>query len=223
MITTIFRLLIALVCLGLHLQGSARQNKLYPEGTIDELRLELSDLKHELHSARVEINLLEERIGKQDRVITASAAAAKNQEDKKKLYSSEIEPLSKKVDRLEKIIERALSDLRNLSANENKAISKIQELESSIALQEKKFEEIGKLKSTLASISKAIGQSVLNVQKAHTVPFAQTYQVKPGDSLEKIARTHGTTVVELKAINQLANEDKIRIGQELKVSSDERK
>jgi LysM repeat protein len=210
--------IIALICLAFSIHLSARQNKFYPEGSIDELRLELSDVKHELHSAQVEINLLEERIAKQDRVITANAAVAKNQDDRKH-YAADIDALSKKCERLEKILDRALNDLRNISANENKAIARIQEMESNIALQEKKFEEIGKIKNTLASISKALGQSVLTVQKEKG---QQLYQVKPGDSLEKIARIHGTTVGELKAINHLASEDKIRIGQELKIS-DERK
>lgn len=206
--------IITVICLALSMTLSARQSKFYPEGSIDELRLELSDVKHELHSARVEINLLEERIAKQDRVITANATMAKQQDDKKH-YASDIDALNKKCERLEKILDRALNDLRNISASENKAMARIQELESSLAVHEKKFEEIGKIKSTLASISKALGQSVLSVQKEKG---QQLYQVKPGDSLEKIARMHGTTVSELKEINHLANEDKIHVGQEIKIN-----
>jgi LysM repeat protein len=43
-----------------------------------------------------------------------------------------------------------------------------------------------------------------------------TYTVKPGDNLTKIATSHGTSVAQLKALNNLRN-DRIQVGQKLKV------
>jgi|SRR5579862_1271286 len=210
-----------LFCTGLLFELSARQNNFYSTNALDELRLELSDVKHELHSARVEINLLEEKLAKQEHTLSLSKNQDAQKQNEKKTYAAQLDSLEKKVERLEKILDKAAIDLRTLNAHENKAVVRLQELESVIALQEKKFEEIAKLKSTLTTISKAIGRSAQTTIAASSRPI-QTYNVKPGDSLEKIARSHHMTVDAIKQLNQLS-QDKILIGQELKVFDDEKK
>ena len=189
-----------LFALSVAWMAHARQGRSYAESMVDELRLELSDLKHELHSARVEINLLEEKLAKQERV-----SAAKN-------VDAPLENLNKRIDRLEKILEKTALDMRNLNAS----TARIQELEGALAQQEKKLDEVGKLKNTLAALSKAIGHSI----KASTELRAQTYYVKAGDSLEKIARAHHTTADAIRQLNQLPS-DTIRIGQQLTIACDE--
>ena len=210
-----------LFCTGFLVEASARQNNFYSTNALDELRLELSDVKHELHSARVEINLLEEKLTKQERALSTAKNQDTQKQTDKKPYTVQLDSLEKKVDRLEKILDKAAIDLRNLSAHENKALVRLQELESALAMQEKKFEEIAKLKNTLTTISKAIGRSAKDTISAPSHPI-QTYHVKQGDSLEKIARTHHMTIDAIKQLNQLA-QDKILIGQELKLFEDEKK
>lgn len=46
-----------------------------------------------------------------------------------------------------------------------------------------------------------------------------TYKVKKGDTLSKIAEKHGTTVTVLASINQIANVNKIQVGQVLTLPS----
>ena len=46
-----------------------------------------------------------------------------------------------------------------------------------------------------------------------------TYKVKKGDTLSKIAEKNGTTVTTLSAINQIANVNKIQVGQLLTLPS----
>lgn len=46
-----------------------------------------------------------------------------------------------------------------------------------------------------------------------------TYKVKKGDTLSKIAEKFGTTVTRLAAINQIANVNKISVGQILRLPS----
>lgn len=167
----------------------ARARDFYGE---DELRLELSDVKHDLHSARIEINLLEERIAKQERLIASLKGAP----------GSSVES---KLAALEKMLEKAVTDLRHLNGQTGVALSKVQELELLCTAHEKKFADLGNLKGTLTSISKAIGQE-----------SKKTYSVKAGDSLEKIARAHHTSVEKLKTCNGLTK-DTILPGQEIKI------
>lgn len=46
-----------------------------------------------------------------------------------------------------------------------------------------------------------------------------TYRVRKGDTLSKIAEKYGTTVVNLAAINQIVNVNKISVGQILRLPS----
>lgn len=46
-------------------------------------------------------------------------------------------------------------------------------------------------------------------------PAANTHIVVKGDSLEKIAKTHGTTITELQKLNRITDPKKLQIGQQL--------
>ncbi len=194
-----------------HARGS---NNVYSTVAIDELRLEVSDLKHDLHSARVEINLLDEKVNKYERTI--SFLKEQLAQSQTPTTSSHADALERKVAHLEKLLEKTTADLRSLNTVANQALNKLQDLEQTVAIQDKKCDEVAKLKGTLTSISKAISQT------PKPTPLStsnKTYRVKPGDSLEKIARAQQTTVSSIKQLNQLTN-DKIVVGQELKLSDE---
>jgi LysM repeat protein len=180
-------------------QLNARQYKPYTDSIIDELRLELSDVKHELKSALVDLNILDEKVRKQESPKTQPAP---------KTDPTQLTALDRRLTQLEKLLEKAVADLRTLNTNTAKALQKIQDLEGELALHDQKLDEVNKLKGTLTSISKAIGTPTQNTDSS--------YRVKAGDSLEKIARAHKISVDSLKKLNQLQS-DKIIIGQELKV------
>jgi LysM repeat protein len=84
--------------------------------------------------------------------------------------------------------------------------SKMLAIENAIDAQKKILTELNNLKSTIGLLANSLEKT-----------DSQTYKVKPGDSLEKIARLHKTTVSYLKEINNLSS-NKIMIGQELKIS-----
>ena len=79
------------------------------------------------------------------------------------------------------------------------------ELEQEIQLQNRRFEEIAKLKTFIENSSKDLD--------------AKVHKVRPGDTLEKIARLHKTSVERIKKVNDL-NQDLIVIGQELRISNE---
>jgi LysM repeat protein len=174
---------------------------IYHSPDLDEFRIELDDLKYALKAVQVDINLLDERCKK---------VTSQNKEPNP--ASLQIVLLEKRIAQLEKTLDKAANDLRSLSTASAQALSSIQELEKNLISHEKRLDEVGKLKGTLTSISKAISQKAPE-------PSAKTYRVKAGDSLEKIARHNQTTVETLKKINQLSS-DKIVVGQELKLSNE---
>ena len=188
------------------------QSGYYTDPALDEIRIEIDDLKHAIKSTQVELSLLDERTKKQDSALTARGNAAVKETSSLSLLTTQITSLEKKVSSLEKILEKAAADLRTLSISANQALNKIQNLEQDLSSHEKRLDEVSKLKGTLTSISKAIGQKTA----ADPALASKTYRVKAGDSLEKIARSQRTSADTLRKINNLTN-DKIIVGQELRL------
>ena len=203
-----FIFLFTILCIA-HPLYARPQSGFYTNPELDELRIELDDLKHALKTTQVEFSLLDERLKKQD---TAKGQASGKEASALNSGLTQINALEKKVLSLEKTLEKVAADLRTLSANASQALSKISMLEQDLSSHEKRFEEVGKLKGTLTSISKAIRER----PSSETPSSTKTYRVKAGDSLEKIARNNHTTVDLIRKINTLSN-DKIVIGQELRL------
>ena len=180
----------------------------YINPEVDELRIELDDLKHALTTTQVELNLLDERLRKQDNSKGKTLSS-------ESLLSSQITTLEKRIGNLEKTFDKVATDLRALNTSVAQTLSKIQNLEGDLTSHDKRLDEVAKLKGTLTSISKAIGQRSADEPTTAT----KSYRVKAGDSLEKIARVHHVTVDSLRKLNNLSN-DKIVIGQELRLASD---
>lgn len=216
----LFFIFTILICSGCTTSSLAFRRNDSNELNLEELRIELADVKHALNSTQVELSILEDRVKSQD----SALFAVKNQGNKapqSNQLTEQIHALEKKISSIEKIQEKVLSDLRQLSSHANTTAgvlsqykNKINELEKDIAAQNQKFDEFSKLKSTLSSISK------LMKQNAFGEDLLKSYKVMTGDSLEKIARQHGTTVETLKKINRL-DSDRIMAGQELRLPYDQ--
>lgn len=197
----------------------ARPNSgFYTNPEVDELRVELDDLKHALKTTQVELNLLDERLKKQDNALTSVKGQTQGRDASSlSLLSAQVSSLEKKVSGLEKTLDKASNDLRTLSASVSQSLTKIQNLELDLSSHDKRLEEVSKLKGTLTSISKAISQrpSVDMPSSGST----KAYRVKAGDSLEKIARINRVSVDSIRKINNLST-DKIVVGQELRLPDD---
>lgn len=165
---------------------------------LEELRLELSDLRHTLNGTKVDMQLLEDKI--------------KNQPSSKKGGdSSQLAALEHKIAELQKNQEKLNQDLKQLSSHANQTSATFAKLEQEIQAQTKRLEEIVKLKGTLTSISQALKEKNRDESASY-----KTYKIKNGDSLEKIARQQGTTVDAIKRLNDLSS-DRIVVGQEIKL------
>ncbi len=115
-----------------------------------------------------------------------------------KLEKRDTTSLQQKIGFLEKTIEKMHVDLRSLMAYASQTTASLSQYRDHIAEIDKRLEEIVKLRLALNQVS------------------AETYQVKPGDSLEKIARKFQVSTEALKRENRLSS-DKIIVGQELAI------
>ena len=111
-----------------------------------------------------------------------------------------VEEMSKKISMLSKNHDKLCADLKSLAAHAGQTTTalsqyrtKIQELEKSLSLAQRQQKQEKK---------------------------EEHYRVQSGDTLEKIARLHHTTVQHLKVLNGLQGEI-IYVGQLLKISKDE--
>ncbi|HNA62095.1 MAG TPA: LysM peptidoglycan-binding domain-containing protein [Rhabdochlamydiaceae bacterium] len=119
-----------------------------------------------------------------------------------RLEAQDLSKDDKKIAALEKTVEKMSADLRSLMAYATQTTASLSQYRDRITELDRKLEEIGKLRSTLSQISRSSQEKI--------------YRVKPGDSLEKIARQHSISIEALKRENNL-NSDRINIGQELKI------
>src|SRR3569832_324070 len=164
------------------------------DSAINDLRMEVADLRHALHGTDVEVKLLEERMES-----TEGSLAG--------VHSNESKDLERKIAFIEKNLEKLAGDLRSLSQFSTQTTATLSVYRQQIAQLDGKLDEISKLRSTLSQLSRASPSEV-----------SSAYQVISGDSLEKIARKFQTSVDALKRENSLSS-DKIVVGQQLAIPS----
>jgi peptidoglycan DL-endopeptidase LytE len=194
-------LIISWVFLACSLEARPKSGT-YANPDVDELRLEIDDLKHALHTTQVDLSLLDEKHKKQDNQEAGGLSS----------LSLQVSSLEKKVLSLETTLNKISSDLRTLNTALSQTTTQIHQVETQLSSQDERLNEVNKLKGTLTSIAKAVGN-------APTSSSTNTYRVKRGDSLEKIAKDHHTSADALRKINHLSS-DRIIVGQELRVHND---
>ncbi len=195
------------------LRTSAHDEKYQWELTIHEVQTNLDDLRHDTNCFATEIQILDGRI----KCFENALASLKQQEIEK--HQSRIDQITHQLLGLEKrwaLFEKknevgkdGIESLSSHAKETNMALAqfknRIEELETEILSQNRRLEALSKLKTNIETLTKALkseGQKI--------------YKVRPGDSLEKIAKLHKTDVATLKQINQL-QQDLIVVDQELKI------
>ena len=159
------------------------------DDAIHELRMEVADLKHALGAAETEVRILEERVESAEEV---SQKTNNNSDFKNRIAA------------LEKSIEKLTADIRALSNFSTQTTAALNVYREQIASIDGRLDEVSKLRSTLSQLAKP------------TSSRTSSYQVKPGDSLEKISRKFQVSIENLKLENNLSS-DKIVVGQELAI------
>jgi LysM repeat protein len=192
------------------LKSSPHDEKHQWELTVHEVQTTLDDLRHDINCFQTEIQILDGRIKYYENALASlKKEGLEQQQAKIDALSHQIQSFEKKWAFLEKNqsassenLEQFLSHANETTASLSQFKDRIQELEQEILVQNRKFDEIAKLKGAIESVAKG--------------SRAKTYKVRSGDSLEKIAKAHKTSVDKIKKLNNLDN-DLIVIGQEIQI------
>jgi len=168
-------------------QFAALKNNRNQDVAIEEIRVEIADLKHTVNGNEVEMHLLEQKL---------EATNPMNN------LSNTLNALKRKIALLEQSQDKLTKEIRSLTIHAEQTTTSLVQFRDQIGELDHRFDDLKGLKKTLSSISKSIETS------------KTPYKIKPGDSLEKIAKQHHVSVKSIMELNHLHN-DRIIIGQEL--------
>lgn len=194
------------------LRNSPNDEKHQWELKLHEVLTNLDDLKHDINCFQTEIQILDGRIKYYENALAAlKQQDIEKQQAKLDQLTRDLNGLEKKWSAFEKSQDGTKGDMLQLASHANETTSalsqfksRIQELEQEILSQNRRFDELAKIKGNIETIAKSIK------------PSFKLYKVRPGDSLEKIASAHHTKVDRIKKLNELER-DLIVVDQELKI------
>lgn len=212
---------------ALNLEGAPRRSTYESESetVIRELRDNVENLKHEISNHENEIRSFEDKVRNQDATVEALRQqlhdSNKSQKDQLQENTAELEVKVKSIETLTKTL---VSDAKQLKNSINEITDALTQVTTALTQYTQRISKLEKVSDTQAQNIASLDSALESVLEAFQVkenisspsPEQKLYCVKPGDSLEKIARHNNTTIQTIKDLNQLLS-DKIVIGQKLKL------
>jgi LysM repeat protein len=172
----------------------------------------LDSLRHEVNNHEAEIRMFEEKFNNQEDILDSLRKQIAATSHSIKGQSVNVEA---KLAGHEGLAQTLSSDLKSFAKESNQALieykSRLTEIEKAIETQNRNIENLQAAMKTLLE--------ALQIKEAPSTPqeTGKFYQVKAGDSLEKIARQNQTSIKKLKELNNLPSDHKIIIGKKLKL------
>lgn len=156
------------------------------------------DVAHGVEICFLEVNALKERLKNQDTALEAM------RETLEKTLSSQKKGKEGKFDLLDQRFTTLKKSCDLISQEGKETRQRLLDMEKKVASLEKSMKDLKK--SITEALALLLPESV-----------TQSYRVKSGDNLDKIAKRFKTTVRALKKANQLQT-DRLAVGQELKIA-----
>jgi len=196
--------------------------KVYNQETsvaIREMRASIDEMRHEMNNHESEIRTFEDKLNNQEVIIEAlrdqNTNTSKINQD---LTKGNLVSLEMKINSLDTATKALASDLRQFKTHVNESTNSLNAFNQKIAIIEKVLETQSQNLDNLQSAIRSL-MTVLEVKNDLTSSddsAVKMYCVKPGDSLDKIAKIHKTTSKLIKELNNL-NSDRIIVGQNIKI------
>ena len=188
--------------------SSSKGEKHQMELSLHKVRTEVEEIKHDLNTYEIEHHVLDGKLIDQEQTIAAlKHQVSELKSGKLDSFVDEVQKLEKKLQQVSKKQDKIVSDIRQLSSHANDTTTalaqykeKISQFEKAIQGQNLQLQEVNKIREGIQMLSE--------------VGLAKTYRVKSGDTLEKIARDHGTSAEKIKSVNGMTT-DLIVVDQEL--------
>lgn len=186
--------------------------------TLREVLVALDDLKHEVRNHETEIRTFEEKYRNQEEIIDSlrkqMSDAFQAMRESLKNHATSLEAKFAGQDSAAKGLTASLQHHASDSAAALSDYKKrIAELEKTLDLQSRNIENLQAALRSLTEVMQ-VKDAPHDISKDVSKGTDKIYRVKPGDSLDKIARQNQTTVKKLKELNNLTR-DQIIVGQKL--------
>lgn len=185
-----------------------------PLVSVQQMRTDINELRRHVGNLEIEVQQINEKFASIESIVDSIRRQSNDSSmtHKEQLQVSNIS-LETKISALEFTIKGLLSDLQILKSHLNESSS----LQTDYRQQLSKYEkQIATQNQSIEKMQTALKSVMDLLQTGAEEESSEIYTVKPGDSLEKIANSHGTTVKAIRDLNQLTI-DRIRIGQKLKL------
>jgi LysM repeat protein len=194
-----------------------------------EMRDSIDTIRHEVDNHETEIRMFDERVNNQEATISSLRQQLQdaNQANKELLKGSS-NSLEIKITSLEATNKSLMSDMAQFKTHANESADVLEQYKKKITELEKMLRELeiilAKQNQNITNIQSAMA-SMMDALQVKEVPASKAiaqadgskiYKIKPGDSLEKIARANSTTVKAIKDANNLTT-DRIVVGQTLQL------
>lgn len=190
--------------------------------TIRHLSHSVSDVKHELHNQEMEIRTFDANLHNQETILeTLRQELAQSLQEQASSNKAQNIHLESKLESLDHLVKGLIADMKMIKGQANESVVVLEQYKQKLIELEKIIEAQNQHTQTLEEALKSIMEFLQtkeacdkSITKMQNSP--KTYKVQPGDTLEKIARTHKVSVQTLREYNGL-NHDRIMVGQILKI------
>ncbi len=181
-----------------------------------ELQRSVQNMSYSISNQDAELAHLKQKIVNQESTLDSMhaevSALIKAAKESQKSTGAQVDT---KLKSMEKNIDKLVSDLKQFKKHANESADSFAEIQKKLAHQQEisslQAQQIKELESALRNIASAL-QTKTGVEKS----ASGEYRVKAGDSLEKIAKEHGTTIEAIRRENSLTK-DTIYPGQKLHI------
>ena len=180
---------------------------------------QISQLKHEVTALQSELDMLQERLNYQDRDLDVIRQDLGHVSVQSNNYSNQVANLETATLSLEQDLANVCKDNERCQKVLIQFQTQIRQIEKNIEVQGQNIQNLEKAVHALVELMQKNGRSSSTPRVGlNSSVSMSTHVVREGDTLEKIARQHNTTIEAIKETNGLAN-DRIITGRKLKIPS----